>query len=73
MFVAGLQASAVQEPVGLGTADSFAVLAGSAITDTGPTTISGDIGTFPTRGPIWSGAGPASLTGTREVAPRPRH
>jgi hypothetical protein len=34
--------------VSLGTADSFAVLAGSGITNTAATTLSGDIGTFPT-------------------------
>ncbi|HVC88858.1 MAG TPA: ice-binding family protein [Gaiellaceae bacterium] len=41
---AGAAASAVP----LGTAGSFSVLAGAGITNTGPTTVSGDIGTFPT-------------------------
>jgi hypothetical protein len=34
--------------VPLGTSGSFGVLAGAGITNTGPTTIMGDIGTFPT-------------------------
>jgi hypothetical protein len=35
-------------PITLGTADGFAVLAGGGITNTGPSVIAGDIGTFPT-------------------------
>ena len=49
--------------VGLGTADSFAVLAGSGITNTGATTITGDIGTFPTT-TIDEGATGITLIGT---------
>ena len=58
----GSPASAAQAAVGLGTATSYAVLAGAAITNTGPTVISGDVGVSPaTRSrasrPAWSTTG----------------
>jgi type VI secretion system secreted protein VgrG len=48
--------------VGLGTAASFAVLAGSGITNTGPSVINGDIGSFPTTS--ISGFPPGIVNGT---------
>ena len=50
---------------GLGTAGSFAVLAGAGITNTGPTTIKGDVGSFPTT--TQTGFGSVTLNGTNHA------
>jgi len=51
--------------IGLGTASSFVVLAGAGVTNTGPTTLNGDIGTFPTTS--ISGAGTLTVNGTNHA------
>jgi Ice-binding-like len=59
-------ALAAQPPVGLGTADSFAVLAGQTVTNTGPTTINGDLGVHP--GAAIPGFPPGQVNGTIHAA-----
>jgi hypothetical protein len=59
-------ALAAQAPVGLGTAGGFAVLAGETITNTGPTTITGDVGLHP--GSAVTGFTTVTLHGSQHVA-----
>jgi uncharacterized repeat protein (TIGR01451 family) len=59
-------ARAATAPVPLGTAANFAVLAGSTITSTGPTTISGDVGLSP--GTSVTGFPPGQVNGTIHAA-----
>jgi hypothetical protein len=65
----GALAAAVSVP--LGGAGSFAVLAGSGLTNTGVTTIGGDVGSYPTATETGFGPCPAAgcvvLTGTNEA------
>ena len=59
-LVGGAAAAATTVP--LGTANRFAVLAGSGITNTGPTTVTGDLGTYPTT--TMTGTGSITVNGT---------
>ena len=56
-------AAAVAIP--LGAADSFAILAGAGITNTGPTTVNGDIGTFATTS--YTGSASVTQSGTNHA------
>jgi type VI secretion system secreted protein VgrG len=61
LFAVTQPANAAVAPVGLGTAGSFAVLAGSTVTNTGPSQISGNLGVSP--GSAVTGFPPGIVTG----------
>jgi hypothetical protein len=61
-----LIASAAQPTVNLGTAASYAVLAGQGVTNTGPTVIKGDLGTSPN--PAVTGFPPGQVNGAIHTA-----
>jgi hypothetical protein len=60
LLLTATDARAAQAPIGLGTAAGFSVLAGTTVTNTGPTTLAADLGVDPgsavTGGPVVLGA-----------------
>ena len=70
LLVVPATAMAAQPPVNLGETSSYAVLAGSTITNTGPTTINGDaggnVGLYP--GTSFPGQAQVTLSGTVHLA-----
>ena len=75
LTVAGASQAVTPPTVLLGTAGQFAVLAGSGITNTGVSTISGDVGSSPTHSETGFAACPAAdcvtLTGVNHNDPDP--
>ena len=55
----------IPAPVALGTAGGFAVLAGSTVTNVGPTSVTGDLGVSP--GSAVTGFPPGTVIGTQHV------
>jgi len=61
----GTDAGCVQALVELGAAVDFVVLAGSTVTSTGPTSVTGDLGVSP--GTAVTGFGPGTIVGAQHV------
>jgi hypothetical protein len=59
-------AAAAEAPIALGVAESYGVLAGSTVTNTGPSVVDGDLGLSP--GSSVTGFPPGNVTGATHVA-----
>ena len=68
LSLAAIAGSAAAQSVPLGTAGSFGVLGGSAITNTGPTIVTTDLGIFPGNVSSVSGFPPGQVVGTSHFA-----
>jgi hypothetical protein len=64
---ADVNSACAQAPVALGGAAAFAVLAGSTVTNTGLTTVTGDLGLSPGTAVTGFGAGTGTLVGTQHA------
>jgi Ice-binding-like len=69
LLIVGIQTAYAKTTVSLGTASPFAVLAHTGITNTGTTTIHGNVGSVPT--PSETGFGTVTITGTNYPAGAP--
>lgn len=75
LVLTATSAQAAATTVPLGTAGTYAILAGSGVTNTGITTISGDVGSSPTASETGFAACPGAncvtLTGANHTSPNP--
>jgi hypothetical protein len=67
-LLCGAPAAFAQTAPSLGAAQSFAVLGGSAVTNTGPSVVNGDLGISPNNALSITGFPPGTITGTTHAA-----
>lgn len=68
LFLCGSESAWAQAAPPLGTVAGFSVLGGSAVTSTGPTVVTGDLGIFPSNASSVTGFPPGIVVGTTHFA-----